>query len=546
VKRLAISILVLWISPLCPGQEPDVFALVQSGQLDKVEELLKANPLLVNATDDAGRTPLFIAIARGNLELVRLLVEKGALVRVGDNNLRAPIHFANWSGDKTIMDLLLEKGAVVDTRAIGAATPLIHSSLNDNFEMSRFLIERGAEIDIQCNSLTTPLYFAVLNNNPDYLQYLIQAGADVDVPDFLDRTPLSIAVRDGNLLLAQSLVKNGADPFKKDKPLSRSLLHLAAIEGHVDVLDLLIRTGLNVEEKDQSGATALDYARRYGHFSAAGLLGKYGSKGEAGPEKIAERSPSGSRLKTGEARIIKLQNGSWAVNTPSHFLIFGYSEIGAAPPERSLANGHVTAEVLTEIQGQGKAVICVDRDFHPARRPFSLEGFNPLYAFQKTNEQITFLLNPAYDRRYDGFDLKNVHFPRLNEPLTIGGLKCTVRPSYANHSCSVLECDGLTIVWLTSVSDNYLVQRRDAGVIDRLALDGVRPDILLLGSPTASDPRSATGSERLIWKPADSGPGPHSPSAMSPWRDVSSDRSGEGRERRPASIAPAIPATFSF
>ncbi|MDH4196682.1 MAG: hypothetical protein OEW05_04675, partial [Candidatus Aminicenantes bacterium] len=220
---------------------------------------------------------------------------------------------------------------------------------------------------------------------------------------------------------------------------------------------------------------------------------KYGSKGEAGPDKIAERSPSGSSLKTGEAQIIKLQNGSWAVNTPSHFLIFGYSEIGAAPPERSLANGHVTAEVLAEIQGQGKAVIYIDRDFHPAGRPFSLEGFNPLYAFQKTNEQITFLLNPAYDRRYAGFDLKSVHFPRLNEPLTIGGLKCTVRPSYANHSCSVPECDGLTIVWLTGVSDNYLVQRRDAGVIDRLALDGVRPDVLLLGSPTGIGPEIGNG-----------------------------------------------------
>ena len=81
----------------------------------------------------------------------------------------------------------------------------------------------------------------------------------------------------------------------------------------------------------------------------------------------------------------------------------------------------------------------------------------------------------------------------MNEPLTIGGLKCTVRPSYANHSCSVLECDGLTIVWLTGVSDNYLVQRRDAGVIDRLALDGVRPHILLLGNPTGIGPEIGNG-----------------------------------------------------
>jgi ankyrin repeat protein len=493
VKRIGIILLTLWIASLCPGQEQDIFGLVQSGQLDKVEELLKASPLLVNATDRAGRTPLFVAVSAGNLNMVRLLVDKGALVRIGDNNLRTPIHFANWRGDKDLIDFLLQKGAVVDTRAIGAATPLIHSSLSDNFEMSCYLIERGADIEVQCNSLTTPLYFAVLNNNQEYFQYLVRLGADVDVPDFLDRTPLTVAVRDGNLILAEFLVKSGADLFRRDKHLSRSLLHLAAIEGHADVLDFLIQSGLKVDEKDLSGSTAFDYARRYSNFSAARLLEGKGAEEKSTLDKKAERRPSASSLKTGEAEIIKLQNGSWAVSTRSVFLIFGYSEIGAAPPEKSLTNGHMTSEVLAEIQAQGKSIIYLDRDFHPARRPFSLEGYNPLYALQKTNEQISFILNPAYDRMYAGLDLKNAFFPRLNEKLAVGSLKCTVRPAYGNHSCMVLESDGLTIVWLTGISDNYLVRKRDAGIIDRLALDGVRPDILLLGSPTGIGPEIGNG-----------------------------------------------------
>jgi len=80
-------------------------------------------PLLVNATDRAGRTPLFAAVSAGNQEMVRLLVDRGALVRVGDQNLRTPIHAANWRGDPAMVDLLLDAGAVVDTRAIAPPHP---------------------------------------------------------------------------------------------------------------------------------------------------------------------------------------------------------------------------------------------------------------------------------------------------------------------------------------------------------------------------------------------------------------------------------------
>jgi ankyrin repeat protein len=507
MKRCAIILLAFASAAWCDGQSQEFFGLVQSGRTDKVEAMLKAEPLLVNAMDGAGRTPLFIAVSAGNEAMARLLIDKGALVRVGDANLRAPIHFANWSGDKEAIDLLLEKGAVIDTRAIGAATPLIHSSLNDNFDMSRFLIERGAEIDVQCNSLTTPLYFAVLNDNREYFRYLVEAGADVDIPDFLDRTPLAIAVRDGNLALAESLIKEGADPSRKDRHLGRSLLHLAASEGHADMCALLVRSGLNVDEGDGQGSTPLDLARRYGHLSAARLLA---TAETAGKERRRDKAPPDPRpqdLRAGEAEIIKLQNGSWAVRTPSAFLVFGYSEIGAAPPERSLANGHVTAEVVAEAFGRGQAVFYVDRDFHPAGRRFSLQGANPFFELQKLDGRIAFIANPAYDRMYAGLGVKNVHYPRGDGPMAAGVLKCRALPSFGNHSCLAIEADGLTIVWLTGVSDNYLVRRRDASVIDRLASAGVKPDLLFLGTPSGIGPEIGNGIREAYLEARRLGPG---------------------------------------
>lgn len=477
----------------CFGQGEDIFSLVQTGQTDMVRAALQSDPKLVHATGRGGLTPLFIAISAGNLDMVRLLVENGAAVRVNDNNLRSPIHFANWAGNREMVDLLLEKGAVVDTRAIGGATPLIHSSLNNNFEMSRHLIERGADIHTQCNSLTTPLYFAVLNNNREYHDFLLEAGAEVDIPDFLDRTPLAIAVRDGNPDMTKSLIQNGADPFRKDPRTGQSLLHLAAIEGHADVLGILLQAGLSVEERDRSGSTALDYALRYGHPSTARLLREKGARNGRSFNREAAGVTALAELKAGEAEVVKLQNRSWAVSTAGALLVFGYSETGTAPPEKSLANGHLTAEALAEIAGRGRRIIYVDRDIHPVGRPFSLEGFNPIYSFQKDNPGIYFILNPAHDRFYAGLGLKNTFYPRLNETLFLDWAKVTVFPSYGNHSATVLEVDGLTIVWLTGICDNYLVQRRDAGVIDRLQAQGIRPDILFLGTPTGIGPEFAHG-----------------------------------------------------
>ena len=127
VKIIVCFFLILVFS--IKGFSQDVHRAVFEGDLEKVKLLLKENPLLVNKEDSSGRTPIFTAIIRRNPEMVKLLIDKGALLRVGDSNLRAPIHFAGFMNDMNMIELLLENGAVIDTRAIGAATPLIHSSL---------------------------------------------------------------------------------------------------------------------------------------------------------------------------------------------------------------------------------------------------------------------------------------------------------------------------------------------------------------------------------------------------------------------------------
>jgi len=486
LKIIVLFFLILEFS--CNGFSQDIHRAVSEGDLEKVELLLKENPLLANKEDSSGRTPIFTAVIRRNPKMVKLLIERGALVRVGDSNLRAPIHFAGFMNDISMIELLLENGAVIDTRAIGAATPLIHSSLYDRYELSRFLIEHGADINIQCNSLTTPLYFASLNDNLEYLNYLLDAGADVDTPDFLNRSPLYIAVRDGYLKIVKKLIEHGADFLFKDTYLNRSLLHLAAIQGHREIVEFLIQEGMDINGKDAQGCTPLDYANRYGHASTSEFLVEKGGRAGAFTDLASVKNTPSGDVKHGEAIIIKLQNGSWGIHTQRHFLILAYSEIGNPPPEKSIVNGYLTSDEMKDLLW-----VYVDLGSHPPKADFSLQGRTPIYSMQERVKNLSFILNDAFEKYYSGLNLTHTHFPKPGQTLDVEGLKVSVIPSYQNKRGYFIECDGLSLFWLAGLSDDYISSKRDTKAVEfvRHGFPGV--NLMFLGTPDGIGPERGNG-----------------------------------------------------
>jgi ankyrin repeat protein len=496
-ERIEHFSLSLWVSGFCilfilvfftNGYSQDIHSAVSEGDLEKVGSLLKENPLLVNKEDSNGRTPIFTAVARRNLEMVKFLIDNGALVRVGDSNLRAPIHFAGFNNDTNMMELLLEKGAVIDTRAIGAATPLIHSSLLNSHEMSRFLIEHGADINIQCNSLTTPLYFASLNNNLGYLDYLLDAGADVDTPDFLNRTPLYAAVRDGYKEIVKTLMDNGADFRIRDTHLNRSLLHLASIQGHREIAEILIHEGMDINEKDERGYMPLDYAKRYGHESMAEFLEKNGGKSSLTSMSASTENVENEEILQGDAIVIKLQNGSWGIRTNGHFLILGYSEIGNPPPEPSILNGYITGNEMKDMPW-----IYFDLGFHPPKALYALQGRTPIYSMQDRVKHLSFVLNDVFDRYYSGLDLVHPYFPKPGQSIDVEGMKVTVVQSYRNKKGYFIQCDDLSIFWLSGLSDDYITSKKDTEAIEFVKENFSDIDLLFLGTPEGIGPEKGNG-----------------------------------------------------
>jgi hypothetical protein len=113
----------------------DLIAAARKSNVEAVKELLAkgADP---NAKTPYGATPLFFACDRGNLEIVTILVERGADVNVRDTFYNSTA--VGWAVSKNhvaIVKLLLEKGAnskqIVMRSAIGEAKPDIVKMLLD-------------------------------------------------------------------------------------------------------------------------------------------------------------------------------------------------------------------------------------------------------------------------------------------------------------------------------------------------------------------------------------------------------------------------------
>ena len=89
----------------------------------------------------------------------------------------------------------------------------------------------------------------------------------------------------GHQEIVKLLIKRGADVNQKDKDGWAPLLYATAL-GQEEIIELFISKGADVNTKDADGDTPLDWATQRNHPKTADLLRKHG--GKTGEELKAE------------------------------------------------------------------------------------------------------------------------------------------------------------------------------------------------------------------------------------------------------------------
>lgn len=220
----------------------------------------------------AGETPLHLA--RGNAEVLELLVAKGADVNARDALGQTPLHVAGWSADG--MKVLLAHGADVNARDNAGKTPLVEAMQYLDTQAFDALLARGADVNATDGKGRTPLYSALDDPRTAPTKTILDHGAKVDVRDDEGQTPLHYLAGHSwdasGVDKAKSLLDRGADPTAKDKSGATPLDVAAQSGSNHDLIQFLRKQMAARSGKPEPGTTPLHEATSRGDVKLVATL----------------------------------------------------------------------------------------------------------------------------------------------------------------------------------------------------------------------------------------------------------------------------------
>ena len=231
---------------LKPSTEPNnldqqiLFLAIEEGRIDFIEELLTHNTIDRNGKNENGETPLHIAIANGNIEVLKLLlnIEDEAeeltlptyiLVNEKSNYGETLLMCAVDLGSVRLVEMLLKHPNIdIDIRANkeegGNNTAFMMALKEGNAEMIKVFVEESQKydhIDLNINAELedgkTALMLAAERGHGDCIRELLKhPDIDINKKDASGKTALMLAMKEGN-------VYNALDAFVEHKDIEGML-----------------------------------------------------------------------------------------------------------------------------------------------------------------------------------------------------------------------------------------------------------------------------------------------------------------------------------
>lgn len=225
-----------------------------------------ASPVLANG---AGITPLIIASNAGDLDMVKLFVEKSC-INHRDEQGKTALYHACDGGFADITLYLLDHGADPMQPCFLGKTPLMLAAWHDNDETLQILLRTPAKygIDDVSENACTALYYAASQGLATCVELLVQHGANVQLAcdTGYANTACLVAAERGFLDVVKMVLCH------QPNLMGKTPLHQACSFGHRDVVTFLLSHGADIDATDNQGNTPLILACMRKHHDVAELL----------------------------------------------------------------------------------------------------------------------------------------------------------------------------------------------------------------------------------------------------------------------------------
>lgn len=212
----------------------------------------------INAADESYGTALLAALRIGDEQVVSLLIENGADVNLTPPNVPFPLEIAAQFKQSVLARLLLDNGAAVceqgrqgergehdKQRQHVLRLALRHAVMHGREDVARLLLSRGAQVK-DSTYFGSAMWLAVWHHLDNMVQLLEEHGGVVNPANSGETCDIvEEAARGNDAAVRDLLLKDGADINSRDHH-GRSVLQAACEGGHRDVVELLLKNGVEV------------------------------------------------------------------------------------------------------------------------------------------------------------------------------------------------------------------------------------------------------------------------------------------------------------
>ncbi|XP_061529145.1 histone-lysine N-methyltransferase EHMT1a isoform X3 [Phycodurus eques] len=236
-----------------------LYISAKEGELQRVIHLLvdgKDPNFLMDAQNK--RTPLHAAATEGHKEICHMLIQAGANLEMFDEEQRTPLMAACENNHLETVKYLIRAGAAINHKDVMGFTCLHLASKLGHYDIVQHLLSRTSKyINCQDEGGWTPITWAIEHKHKEVFYLLQVKGADVNIRDKEQNICLHWAALSGCADVTQALLDAQCDQnavnVHGDLPI-----HVAARENHLECVTLFLCNGVNLNQKNREGQTALD------------------------------------------------------------------------------------------------------------------------------------------------------------------------------------------------------------------------------------------------------------------------------------------------